>query len=124
MFLGCRHALKDRLLGDEWAAMEKAGQVQVHWAISRTDIAGHLRPGGEKQYVQDVIASKGELVWDMLLRGAWFYICGSSGKMPEQVRQTVIEIVRVHGGLEEDQATRFVLERLENAGRWREECWS
>lgn len=123
-FLGCRSANDDQLLGSEWDQLASSGKVTVRWAISRTDAAGNPRPKGQKEYVQDILHQHGEEVWDLLLRGAWVYICGSSGKMPEAVRGTFASIIEEHGGLERDQAERFILERLENAGRWREECWS
>ncbi|CAO1625661.1 unnamed protein product [Parajaminaea phylloscopi] len=124
MYLGCRSANDDRLLGDEWQQLAADGKVTVRWAISRTDAQGVPRSKGEKEYVQDVLVQHGEELWDLLLRGAWVYICGSSGKMPEGIRAAFASIIESEGGLDRDQAERFILERLENAGRWREECWS
>ncbi|PWN26665.1 riboflavin synthase domain-like protein [Jaminaea rosea] len=124
VFLGCRSARDDKLLGDEWDQLHAQGHVAVHWAISRTNQEGKPRKGA-REYVQDVLRRQGEAVWDqILLEGAWVYICGSSGKMPEGVREAVLDIAEEHGGLERDQAERFVSERLEAGGRWREECWS
>lgn len=124
VFLGCRSARDDKLLGDEWQQLHDEGSVAVHWAISRTDDEGNPRQG-PREYVQDVLLRHGEELWDkILLEGAWIYICGSSGKMPEGVRNAILDIAVTHGGLERDQAERFVTERLEAAGRWKEECWS
>lgn len=124
IFLGCRSVNDDRLLAKEWQQLADAGKVSVRWAISRTDADGRPRDKGEKEYVQDVLLRHGEELWNLLLRGAWIYICGSSSKMPESVRSAFVAIIEEEGGLERDQAERFITERLENAGRWKEECWS
>lgn len=64
-----------------------------------------------------------------LLRGVASCICAgvsaadsSSGRMPEQVRAMFHDIVREHGGLDAEQAERYV-RSLEIERRWQEECW-
>lgn len=42
--------------------------------------------------------------------------------MPEQVRAMFHDIVREHGGLDAEQAERYV-RSLEIERRWQEECW-
>ena len=47
----------------------------------------------------------------------------SSGKMPEGVRAAVEDACVAHGGMDKEQAQRYV-NQMEASGRWQEECWS
>lgn len=132
-------------------AQQGLGTIYVRWASSRWDpLEGRTRAKGQKEYVQDLVdqwdhllatpgaaaapgdegegegegLKQGPLLWDWLTaQRATVYLCGSSGNMPQQVRRAFERLVGEFGGLEEDQAVRF-LDRIETAGRWREECWS
>lgn len=42
--------------------------------------------------------------------------------MPEQVRKAMVDIFRIHGRMDSDQAERY-LSTLEIERRWQEECW-
>ncbi|KAE8209406.1 hypothetical protein CF327_g6605 [Tilletia walkeri] len=123
LFLGCRHSQRDFLFGTEWARLassSSSGNARLEYALAPS----RENEDGGKVYVQDKIRECGRLVWEMLSeRGAYFYISGSSGKMPEAVREAVKEAVMEHGGMEEAQAERY-LDGLETKGRWQEECWS
>jgi sulfite reductase alpha subunit-like flavoprotein len=77
----------------------------------------------KKTYVQDVISREAEIVYDYLIRrnGALF-ISGSSGKMPQGVKEAVIEIFRVEMGITREEAHE-VHAALEKQGRWKQETW-
>lgn len=50
------------------------------------------------------------------------YICGSSGKMPQAVREALIEGFQEHGKMEREDAEAYLV-RLEKEGRYRQETW-
>jgi sulfite reductase alpha subunit-like flavoprotein len=115
-FFGCRNKGKDWLFASEWESMASQSKIDIHLATSRDQ--------DKKIYVQDLIRQNGKKVWDILgLRGGYLYICGSSGKMPQAVREAVVQIVSEHGMKTEQEADEFVTQ-LELSSRWLEECWS
>lgn len=128
-FFGCRsYPKEDALLHEEWSqlASEYSETLTVQWASSRFNPKTNTsRLKGEKEYVQDLITFpiSAPRIWEMILSGAWIYICGSSGSMPREVRRAIGKVLEDQGGLEEDQSERM-LTRLEEQGRWREEAWS
>ncbi|KAK0558151.1 NAPDH-dependent diflavin reductase [Tilletia horrida] len=130
LFLGCRHSERDFLFGAEWERLARSTSASASFpAQEKGRLQYALAPSREKEdgskvYVQDKIAEHGQLVWELLSQGgAYFYISGSSGKMPEAVREAVKRAVREHGQMDEAQAERY-LDGLEAKGRWQEECWS
>ena len=62
-------------------------------------------------------------MWDVLgPRRGIVYLCGTSGKMPQQVRQAAVDVFCEHGHMSTEQAERY-LAKLEAERRWQEECW-
>lgn len=115
-FFGCRNRGKDWLFANEWEGMASQSKVDIHLATSRDQ--------DKKIYVQDLIRQNGDKVWNVLgLRGGYLYICGSSGKMPQAVREAVVQIAVEHGKKTEQEGEAFVTQ-LELSSRWLEECWS
>ncbi|KAK0565252.1 NAPDH-dependent diflavin reductase [Tilletia horrida] len=144
LFLGCRYSQRDFLFGNEWHSLsilshhsstegqpvagsageqsgsEKRGYGLLHYELA----ASRDSEDGSKTYVQDKIRSQGALVWKLLSQaGAYVYISGSSGKMPEAVRESIKQAVIEHGQIGDEFAERY-LDGLESKGRWQEECWS
>lgn len=113
---GCRYLARDCLFRSDWEA----------WAHDTTQLDYHVaasRDQADKVYVQDVIRQHGARVWDILgPRRGVAYLCGSSGRMPEQVRDTMLAVFQEHGAMDAEQAARF-LAALEGERRWQEECW-
>src|SRR4029077_6192198 len=62
LFFGCRHPDQDFLYADDLKAFAVDGIGELHTAFSRT--------GGEKTYVQHLIAAEKENVWRLLEQGA------------------------------------------------------
>lgn len=119
LFLGFRYRAKDYLFAQDWHALQQqhADTLHVHTAFSRD--------GDEKTYVQDLIVREenANVLWTAIVeRGAWIIVAGASGKMPEQVRAAVEGLGRVCGGMDKEQAKRWV-DGLERQRRWQEECW-
>ncbi|UZJ54203.1 hypothetical protein CBS101457_003523 [Exobasidium rhododendri] len=115
-FFGCRNRGSDWLFADEWEQMARNNNINYRLAASRDQ--------KDKIYVQHLIAEEEGKVWDILAhRSGYLYICGSAGKMPQAVRDSVAKIACSHGGKTEEEAERFITQ-LELQGRWLEECWS
>lgn len=120
LFLGFRYRHKDYLFGQDWDSLAAAhpNNLHLHTAFSRD--------GESKTYVQDLIADDATsgALWDAIVqRNAWIIVAGASGKMPEQVRGAFEKVAQKQGGMDEDQAKRF-MDSLERQKRWQEECWS
>lgn len=50
------------------------------------------------------------------------YICGSSGKMPQAVREALIEVFQEGGSMTREDAEGY-LTRMEKEGRYKQETW-
>lgn len=77
----------------------------------------------QKVYVQDLIRQQSALVYDALAnKQGVIYICGSSGRMPQAVREALIEGFQKHGEMSRDNAEEYLV-GLEKCGRYRQETW-
>lgn len=50
------------------------------------------------------------------------YICGSSGRMPQAVREALIEAFQQHGEMSREGAEAYLI-AMEKTGRYRQETW-
>lgn len=115
LFYGFRNEESDYLFKEEWQTLEKNGDLKLFTCMSRSN-------NHKKQYVQHRIFEEHELVADLILnKGAIVYICGSSGAMPRQIRETILEIFTKHG-LPENAASQY-LHSMENNGTYVQETW-
>jgi sulfite reductase alpha subunit-like flavoprotein len=74
-------------------------------------------------YVQDLIRQQSSLVHDHLTnKNGILYICGSSGKMPQAVREALIEAFQEHGKADREGAEAYLVS-MEKSGRYRQETW-
>ena len=81
-------------------------------------------PADEKKtYVQDVITRESKRVYDYLIhRNGALFISGSSGKMPQAIKDAFIEIVQVEQAITREEAQQ-IHGILEKQGRWKQETW-
>ncbi|KAL5448033.1 hypothetical protein PMIN06_007248 [Paraphaeosphaeria minitans] len=116
LFFGCRNAESDYYFKDEWAQLQKEGiPLDVFAAFSRDQ--------RQKVYVQDLIRQESARVYEALAkRDGIVYICGSSGRMPQAVREALIETFQSHGNLERTAAEAY-LAAMEKSGRYKQETW-
>lgn len=116
LFFGCRNAEADYFFKDEWKELMKKGvPLEVFTAFSRDQ--------RQKVYVQDLVRQQCVLVYDALAnKNGIIFICGSSGKMPQAVREALIEVFQEHGRLSREEAEAYLV-TLEKSGRYRQETW-
>jgi sulfite reductase alpha subunit-like flavoprotein len=118
LVFGNRNRNKDYLFEQEWNEYELSHNLSVILAFSRD---GPLDE--KKTYVQDIILRNSTEIYDLLLRrkGALF-ISGSSGKMPQAVKEAVIQIISSEEGISRSQALE-IQANIETLGRWKQETW-
>jgi len=115
LFFGCRYEKMDYLYEEELKEMEKEGVLQLYTAFSRdTD---------KKVYVQHLMEEYGAMIWELLEKGAHFYVCGDARLMARDVHKQLLSIVEQHGKMEPSQAETFV-SGLENSFRYQKDVWS
>ena len=116
LFFGCRNAESDYFFKDEWKALTDSDvPLEVFAAFSRDQ--------RQKVYVQDLIRQKSAIVYDAIVsKNGIIYICGSSGKMPQAVREALIEGFQEHGELNREDAEAYLV-ALEKNGRYKQETW-
>ncbi|KAF3311263.1 NAPDH-dependent diflavin reductase [Orbilia oligospora] len=118
LFFGCRGKDLDNYFGDEWSELSKkfGNEVfEVKTAFSRDQ--------DRKRYVQHVIKDEKQEVWKLVGEmGGFVYVCGSSGRMPQAVREALIEVFVEVGGKEREDAEAYLL-GMEGEGRYRQETW-
>lgn len=123
LLFGGRNRDADYFFGDEWKHLEHEGlfDLQVLTAFSRDQ--------QQKVYVQDRIREHADLLFNILHeeKGSVF-ICGSSGRMPQAVREALIECFQhwdISSGSKvytREQAEHFLLE-MEKSGSYKQETW-
>ncbi|KAK6504412.1 NAPDH-dependent diflavin reductase [Arthrobotrys conoides] len=118
LFFGCRGKDLDYYFGNEWDEFGKkfGNEVfEVKTAFSRDQ--------ERKRYVQHVIKEEKMQVWRLVGEmGGVVYVCGSSGRMPQAVREALIEVFVEVGGKEREDAEAYLL-GMEGEGRYRQETW-
>eukprot|EP00820_Chromera_velia_P015974 Cvel_6121.t1-p1 / transcript=Cvel_6121.t1 / gene=Cvel_6121 / organism=Chromera_velia_CCMP2878 / gene_product=Pyruvate dehydrogenase [NADP( )], putative / transcript_product=Pyruvate dehydrogenase [NADP( )], putative / location=Cvel_scaffold295:66115-80301(-) / protein_length=1868 / sequence_SO=supercontig / SO=protein_coding / is_pseudo=false len=117
VFFGCRRPHEDWLYGEEMEKYKEEGIVTFnHVAFSRV--------GAKKVYIQQKIAQEAELVHSLLVKeGGYFYLCGSSRNVPQQVRSAVIQCFQKAGGMAEKEANDLIF-KMTADGRYNVEAWS
>lgn len=116
LFFGCRNRKKDYFFAEEWEELERMGKLKVFPAFSR-DQKG-------KVYVQTKIREHAEEVWDAIGRKEGIVvICGSSGRMPQAVREALMEVFQEKGEMGREEAKEY-LKAMERSSRYLQETWS
>ncbi|AOW95207.1 reductase [Rhodococcus sp. WMMA185] len=101
MFFGEQHEATDFYYREEMEAMRRDG------FLTHLDVA-FSRDQRQKIYVQDRLREHGARVWSWLQDGASFYVCGDASRMAKDVDETLRELVRVHGRLDEEDTERYM----------------
>lgn len=101
LFFGEQHRVTDFFYEEEFLRFHRQG------VLSRLDTA-FSRDQAEKVYVQHRMLEQGETLWAWLQEGAHFYVCGDAHRMAKDVQQALIEIAQRFGGMNPEEAARYV----------------
>lgn len=113
LFFGGRNREADFFYESEWKDLEDKMPLQVFPAFSRDQT--------HKVYVQDLIRQQSELLYRLLHEwNGIVYICGSSGKIPQAVREALIEVFQMR--LDRAAAEAYLI-GMEKEGRYKQETW-
>ncbi|QPG75032.1 hypothetical protein FOA43_002372 [Brettanomyces nanus] len=119
VFSGNRYPEKDYLYGDLWKEWEEKGQITVYRTFSRDP--EYAKKG--YHYIYDRLYKEKQLVNDLLVKqGGVFYLCGSSGKMPTQVRITMEMIFGEENAWNKAEAKEY-LSKMESSNRYIQDTW-
>lgn len=139
LFFGCRFRGKDFYFEKEWERMidydydydndsdrqnDNKCLLKLFTAFSRESFDGMVGGGvgRGKRYVQTLIREHGKDIWEKVLRpgvAGTVFVCGSSGRMPIDVRNAFLEILREG----DEKIAEMYLERMEKEGRYIVESW-
>ena len=133
VFFGCRHASRDFLYAEEWAALAARGTLRgdrddegVDESVDDLDdafVPVFSRDGDRKRYVSHAVRDRSKSVWDVLRRDrSAVVICGSSGAMPEDVHEALVDVCAREGGMDDAQARAF-LRGMDARGGYVVEAW-
>ncbi|KAG7824482.1 hypothetical protein KL909_001704 [Ogataea angusta] len=113
LFPGHRYSNKDYLYGKIWSQLERENELLVFPSFSREGSG----------YVQDTLYKNKELINRLIVseKGS-ILLCGSSGKMPSQVRLTLEAIFAEMNQWAEDEAHKYLI-ALEDKGSYVQETW-
>lgn len=113
LFYGCRYLDKDYLFGPVWDNISSLEKFTVFSREATNNV----------KYIQHKLFEQAKLVGDLILnQDASFYLCGSNGKMPREIRITLIEILKKVGKMSDDEAEKYLFV-MESKGRYIQETW-
>ncbi|RAQ53048.1 hypothetical protein AFGD_001788 [Aspergillus flavus] len=120
LLFGGRNRNADFFFDEEWQQLSKLVKLEVFAAFSRDQ--------KQKVYVQDVIRDNFGLFFRLLHEmGGSVYVCGSSGRMPQAVREALIEAFQNGGETDAERFSREEAEEyllgMEKSGRYKQETW-
>ena len=107
LFFGNPHFTQDFLYQVEIQKYVKSG------LLSKIDLA-FSRDQADKIYVQDRLRQNGAELFEWLENGAHFYVCGDANRMAKDVHQALVDIIKSHGGRDDEQAEQYLKEMRSN----------
>ncbi len=115
LFFGNPHFTQDFLYQVEMQGYLKSG------LLNRLDVA-FSRDQAEKIYVQHRILEQGAELYQWLEDGAHFYVCGDGDRMAKDVHAALIDVVKTHGGVDQDAAEAYV-QKLRDDKRYQRDVY-
>lgn len=116
LFFGCQKQQQHFMYREELENYVNQGVLtRLFTAFSRDQT--------DKIYVQHRLLEQKQLVWELLEKGAYVYICGDAKHMARDVNGTLQTIIQAMGGKTEKQAEDFV-KMLGQKRRLQQDVWS
>lgn len=115
LVFGDRQLSSDFLYQLEWLRYRKQG------LLKHLDVA-FSRDQQHKIYVQHRILEQAQRIYSWLERGAHVYVCGDAEQMAADVNQALLTVLQTEGGLNDEQATRYLVE-LKAAHRYQRDVY-
>lgn len=115
LFLGGQRFATDFLYQTEIQNWYETGVLnKVNLAFSRDQ--------KEKLYVQHKMLQNSAEIYDWLLNGAYFFVCGTKDPMSVDVENTLLKIIEQQGNKTSEEAKKF-LEHMEEEGRYEKDVY-
>lgn len=119
LYFGNRYRNRDFLYESILQKWAKDNKISLYTCFSRD-----RENSPDVKYVQDVLWKMGQALTDSILnQNAVLFVCGSSGKMPIQVRLTFEEMLKKWGNFENDDEAKLYLKEMEKNDRYLQETW-
>jgi sulfite reductase (NADPH) flavoprotein alpha-component len=113
LFFGEQYRASNFYYREEFERWQSSGDlVHLDLAFSRDQ--------DYKIYVQDRMRERGEELWDWLVRGAYFYVCGEAAHMAKDVEGVLLDIIRRHGGVSDPEN---FLKQLKQKNRYQRDVY-
>lgn len=100
LFFGERNRHLDFFYEDFWHDLCSQNKLRLDTAFSRDQ--------KEKVYVQHKMIERGQLLWEWLQEGAYFYVCGEADPMAKEVEAALLHIIQQQGSLTEESAKNYI----------------
>ncbi|MEQ1827936.1 MAG: sulfite reductase subunit alpha [Pirellula sp.] len=107
LFFGDQRRECDYLYEPQLEAWRESGH------LTRLDLA-FSRDGANKIYVQHLMLEQGREIYEWLLAGGHFYVCGDASRMAADVDRALRDILSKHGKMNETQSKRYLQELTES----------
>jgi sulfite reductase (NADPH) flavoprotein alpha-component len=112
---GDQHFTTDFLYQAEWQRYRKSG------VLTRLDVA-FSRDQEEKLYVQHRLKENGKELYEWILAGAHFYVCGDMKRMARDVKNAFLDVLQIEGKMSKEDADIY-LAKLKKEGRYQEDVY-
>lgn len=115
LFFGDQHAASDFLYQDE---LEK---YQQNGVLTKLDTA-FSRDGDQKVYVQHKMLENSKEIFEWLVKGAYFYVCGDKERMAKDVNEALINVIEKEGAMTRDEAEAY-LKDMQKQGHYQRDVY-
>ncbi|CAH0719854.1 unnamed protein product, partial [Brenthis ino] len=117
LFFGCRNPKLDFIYENELRHFETQGVItNLQTAFSRlenTDIC----------YVQDAMIKKGKELTNLIMQGAYIFVCGDVKVMATQVKEVIVQFIEKYGEKTKEEAENYLI-NMQKEKRYLIDIWN